>query len=406
MPHPRPTLTIDQASDFAATGFAGEEEDLVGIEVEWPLHHAEGAPTRPAMAELSPLLSLPLPHRGSVTVEPGGQIELSTTALPTATSAIAALDADAQVLHARLREHGLCPVDLALDDRRPPERILDQPRYVAMEAFFAHRGCAGTQMMTNTASVQINISHDPRGGHERWKLANRIGPLLIAAFANSPGIGHDGRHWQSRRQEIWSRIDPGRTAPLPLTSSPERDWARYALAADVFFINTGREGIALPPGLSFGEWIAHGHPVGWPTQADLRYHLTTLFPPIRPRGWLELRMLDALPPEARAAAVHAVCAAMSPTVAPELMARLPDTRDLWSTAARAGLTHPTLRAAALIWLDTAEGFLQQSPPHDAAAELVGAFADRYTRRGVAPAHDPPDHPAADGSDRAALAATL
>ncbi|WP_319446875.1 MULTISPECIES: glutamate-cysteine ligase family protein [unclassified Mycobacterium] len=388
MPHPHPTLTIDQAFDLVATNFAGTDDDMVGIEVEWPLHHArEQASARPTMSELTPLLSTPLPHRGRITIEPGGQVELSTSPQPTATDAITALQTDAQILHAQLRRRGWCPADLAFDDRRPPARILDRPRYAAMEAFFAHRGDAGTQMMTNTASVQINISHDPQGGHQRWDLANRIGPLLIAMFANSPGIGHDGMHWQSRRQEIWSRIDPGRTAPLPLSRSPERDWARYALGADVFFVDTGREGIALPPGLSFGHWLTHGHPLGWPSRADLRYHLTTLFPPIRPRGWLELRMLDALPPDLRAAAVHIVCAAMTAEVASELLATLPDTRHLWTIGARSGLAHSTLRTAALTLLDTTQAFLRQTPGHCAAAEMVGAFTDRYTRRGLAPADD-------------------
>ena len=47
--------------------------------------------------------------------------------------------------------------------------------------------------------------------------------------------------------------------------------------------------------LTFAEWIEDGHELGWPTLDDLDYHLTTLFPPVRPRGWLELRMIDALP---------------------------------------------------------------------------------------------------------------
>lgn len=390
MPSTRPSLTLERAHQLAAAAFEHGADDLVGIEVEWPVHRCGNPQARPAMADLTPILDMALPCEGRVTVEPGGQIELSTAAHPDAAAAIAALDADAIVLHSRLRETGLCPTVLAFDDRRPPARILQQPRYAAMEAFFAHRGDAGTQMMTNTASLQINISNDPRGGYQRWEIANRIGPLLIAAFANSPGRGRDGRRWQSRRQENWSYIDPARTAPVPVSSSPPRDWARYALAADVFFVNTGPSGMALAPGLSFGEWIADGHAMGWPTRADLAYHLTTLFPPIRPRGWLELRMLDALPPDARDAAVTVVCAAMIPAVATDLLARLPDTRHLWLTAARTGLAHPSLRAGARMLIDTTADHLQQSSGGADAAQIVGAFAERYTRRGLAPADDHTD----------------
>ena len=55
------------------------------------------------------------------------------------------------------------------------------------------------------------------------------------------------------------------------------------------------EFVPLREPLSFADWIIGGHELGWPTEEDLAYHLTTLFPPIRPRGWLELRMVDSLP---------------------------------------------------------------------------------------------------------------
>ncbi|TQC49794.1 glutamate--cysteine ligase [Rhodococcus sp. WS4] len=381
----RPTLTTQRAYEVAREAFEPCGVDLVGVEVEWPVHK-RGSLSRPNFADFLPIMNRPLPNGSRITIEPGGQIELSGPPLESGPATLRAIDEDTAILHYRLKAHGLIATDLAVDDRRPPHRILDLPRYRAMENFYAHRGREGTWMMTNTASVQVNISHHPDGRNVRWVMANKIGPLLIAAFANSPGIGPDGTHWQSVRQAIWGGIDPGRTAPVQLSDRPEIDWARYALAADVFFIRGGELGTSVPPGLTFADWMTIGHPAGWPTEDDLRYHLTTLFPPIRPRGWLEFRMIDALPPECRSAAVLVVATAMDRRVCAELVDLLPDTRDLWVTAARDGLNHAILRDAAKLLLGAVELHLRRHPTHSSAAGTVAAYIDRYTKHGLAPAH--------------------
>ncbi|MDF3320052.1 glutamate-cysteine ligase family protein [Rhodococcus sp. C3V] len=385
MPCSRPTLTTQRAYEIACEAFVPSGDDLVGVEVEWPVHKRSSL-SRPNLADFLPIMNRPLPNGSRITIEPGGQIELSGPPLESGLASLRAIDEDAAILHHRLNAHGLIATNLAVDDRRPPHRILDLPRYRAMENFYAHRGREGIWMMTNTASVQVNVSHDPNGRNIRWVMANKIGPLLIAAFANSPGTGPDGTHWQSVRQAIWGGIDPGRTAPVTLSEHPEIDWGRYALAANVFFIRGGELGTSVPPGLTFADWMATGHPAGWPTEDDLRYHLTTLFPPIRPRGWLEFRMIDALEPPCRSAAVLVVATAMDRRLCTELNDVLPDTRDLWTTAARDGLNHPVLRDSAKILLDAVELHLRRHATHASAANTVAEFIDRYTKHGLAPAH--------------------
>lgn len=389
MPQSRPTLSLDRAREVIAQCFAPEDHrDLVGVEVEWPIHREGSSATRPTLTDLATVEGHALPRRGRVTIEPGGQVELSTQAFESPAEAIAALHADAQVLDLRLTEAHLVGVDLAVDHRRPPTRVLDKPRYAAMEAHFSQRGRAGVWMMTNTASLQINLSHGtaPR---RRWTLVNRIGPLLIAAFANSPGLGPDGHRWKSVRQAIWGCIDPRRTAPVPLSDNPERDWADYVLAADVFYLDAPI-GQPLRPAIRFADWIALGHQVGWPTEADLCYHLTTLFPPIRPRRWLELRMIDALAPDNRTAAIYLAHSATRDDVADEVLAAIPDTRRLWDSAARDGLAHPTLKAGVRTLFKLTLDSLHNTPDQRAGAEALGAFADRYTLRDRCPADDLPD----------------
>ncbi|ROZ88025.1 glutamate-cysteine ligase family protein [Gordonia sp. OPL2] len=381
MPVPQRSLTCNDVRRIAEESLTGSGSDRVGIEIEWPVFQTASL-ARPAMADLQAVLVEPLPAGGSITIEPGGQIELSTTPCDSAVAAVAAAEIDAAALRDRLRSRSLAMAACAVDTLRPPQRILNKPRYAAMENFYSVRGPEGLWMMANTASVQINLSHASRGGHRRWYLMNRIGPLLVALFANSPGQGPDGRHWKSVRQAIWSRIDPSRTKPVPVGDSPVHDWASYALAADVFYINA-EPGTAIAPGLSFGDWLTFGHEVGWPTANDLRYHLTTLFPPIRPRGWLELRMLDALTPEIRSAAVYIASTALDDDIATEID-ELPDVGHLWLAAARDGLEHPVLGTAARRLVDLCSSATRGSGD---VASTIDAFADEYTRRGRCPADD-------------------
>ena len=94
-------------------------------------------------------------------------------------------------------------------------------------------------------------------------------------------------------------------------------------------------------------WIANGHELGWPTLDDFDYHLTTLFPPVRPRGWLELRMIDALPDEWWPVAVAVTATLLDDAEAADAAAAaVASTRGCWIAAARDGLADPALRAAA------------------------------------------------------------
>lgn len=256
-----------------------------------------------------------------------------------------------------------------------------------MGSYFAAGGDAGTWMMCNTASLQVNLGHDPVDPERRWALAHRLGPVLVAAFANSPGFDAAGRRWESMRQAIWWCMDPGRTRPPSTRGSAGESWLDYVLAADVMLVRSadGDGADAMAPGFPFGRWLADGHPAGWPTVDDLRYHLTTLFPPVRPRGWLELRMLDLQPPRMRDVATVVVLAALTTGAATELEERLPPTADLWCVAARHGLAHPVLAAAARILLDAVLPETGSVTADDRRLDDVREFAETHVERGSSPA---------------------
>ncbi|WP_159444853.1 glutamate-cysteine ligase family protein [Pseudonocardia thermophila] len=375
---------------YAESVFTPCGRDLVGIELEWPLHRPPGVETRPAHADLASFDGLRLGAGSRVTIEPGGQVELSTAPFPTAAGALSAAQADSDALFALLHRADLVPCTLAVDDRRRPQRILDKSRYGAMEEFFAGQGWAGAWMMNNTTSTQINLSHDAADPVGRWDLLHRLAPVLIAAFSNSPGVDVHGRRWACLRQAIWWSIDPGRTRPVRVAADPARAWADYALDAPVMFITGPDDTRVVPaPGLTFRDWLTHGHPAGWPTVDDLRSHLTTLFPPVRPRGWLELRVLDALPEWIRSVAVLAVATAVRDDARRELLRRLPDTGGLWLPAIRDGLADPALAGQAEIFFEVVTAHLDPATVGPELAARVAEFRARYVARRRCPGDDRP-----------------
>jgi glutamate--cysteine ligase len=390
MPHTRRTLTTAATEQLCAAMFTPTQE-RIGLEMEWPVCRAGDVTARPESVEMSQIIQCRLPHGSRVTFEPGGQVELSTAPRACVPEVLAAAHADERELRAELAALGLTAETLAVDDRRPPRRVLDHGRYAAMEGFFAAQGNSGMWMMCNTASTQVNVSHDSSDPYQRWFTMNLVAPVLIAAFANSPGTGLDGGRWASVRQGIWWSVDGPRTRPVRTDIAPERAWLDYALAADVMFVRGrdpgGADGTALLPGLPFGAWMADGHEIGWPTADDLRYHLSTLFPPVRPRGWLELRVLDALPGWMRDVATLTVAAADTSQAGRELRRRLPSSRRLWTTAARHGLRHPILHAAARELFAVVLDNLGSAGGRSEDADLVETYRRAYIDTGRMPGDD-------------------
>jgi glutamate--cysteine ligase len=176
-----------------------------------------------------------------------------------------------------------------------------------MEAFFDYGGPWGRQMMCGTASVQVCLdagddSDGPSGYRWRWRLLHALGPVLVAAFANSPLRDGKPTGWASSRQQVWARMDPGRTRPPRLDGDPRAAWAAYALDAELMCVrDLDSADWSVPRGVTLRDWVrpAATDRAGWrlrrPTVDDLEYHLSTLFPPVRPRGHFELRMIDAQP---------------------------------------------------------------------------------------------------------------
>jgi glutamate--cysteine ligase len=262
-----------------------------------------------------------------------------------------------------------------------------------MEEYFDTAWPAGRTMMRNTASIQVNVDvAGPGGIDSRWHLVHDLGPVLTACFANSP-FDTTGRPsgFRSTRAAVWNAIDPGRTASARRAngSGACADWARYVLDAPVMMVRVDdTRSVALRDAQSFEDWLLAGHELGWPTLDDLAYHATTLFPPVRPRGWLELRMIDALPEEWWPVAVAITTALVDDPRASECAtAASAAVRDRWTTAARDALHDPALATAAKWCFEAARDALPRLDTDPATTDMAEEYWERFVERSRCPADD-------------------
>jgi len=411
---------LDEAGD-AVDGLIWpdyDREDLIGLEVEaFPivtesgsrltLHGPDGGIETVRTGLRSPSMTQP-PQApvfssgeggGCFTFEPGGQIELSTSARRDTGSLQTELDRTWDTLQDVFGERGVALVSLGLDPWHRVEEVPQQlraGRYVAMDRYFSTRWPAGAVMMRNTCALQVNIdAGSGRNREQRWLVANLMSPLLTAMFATSPCRGHIS----SGRAKVWQAIDPTRTGhprwPGPGSPDAYEDARTRALRANVMFVSRDGSATQLEPDFSFEDWVRSGHDdFGRPTLEDLRTHLSTVFTEVRPRGGtLELRSVDALPrrwwmvPVVVAATVlydegtrGQVIDLLSP-----MTARLDQ---VWQKAAVSGLQDPEVADAAgklaRIVLDTSKSC------HRLDMESVGVaeeYFERFTLQCRAPADE-------------------
>jgi glutamate--cysteine ligase len=393
--------TREQAEAYVASVcFKHGPPRLIGVELEWLLGRAPrcspldvtalvtalGPHTPHTLDPQSP--ALPLPRGSLVTVEPGGQVELASPPLPDIESLFAAVESDTATLHTRLRAHDLLPIPFAGDPTGTPRRLLNVPRYAAMEAAFDRIGPHGRSMMCSTAAVQPSYDLGEQSElWQRWTVLHAAGPVLLAAFANSPVLHGQRTGWKSSRMECWWALDPPRTAPPDLSvADPAAGYAHRAMEAGLLCLRRRDASWDAPAGVSFADWLAGALP-DKPTTADLDLHLSTMFPPVRPQGThLEVRYLDAQAGREWVVPVVVLAAVLADprTTRGVLEACLP-VADRWTAAARIGLADAALaRAAVTVFtfvLEALPGVIGPGPVRD----LVEQVLRERAMRGLCPA---------------------
>jgi glutamate--cysteine ligase len=359
-------LTVDAA--YARSHEAALIESVigsVGLEIETHLVDLDAVADRVAWDRAGPLPELlaAAAGRSSVTLEPGGQVELSGPPAPDILTAVTELRRDGQGVRLALAAVRLGVAYTGADPLRPSQRVNPRPRYRAMERHYAATGRAasGAVMMASTAAMQVNLQAGPQEGWpERVARAHQFGPTLVAISASSPWLRGRDTGWKSARQRAWSGLDERACGPVPgcvavdeapdAALDPASAWARYALHAPVAFVcGGGDDAEPVLTTVSFEQWASGEVRLGGraPTAADLDTHLTTLFPPVRLRGYLELRYLDMTAPRWWPAIAAVVTTLMDDPVAASLaMEATEQAAALWEEAARDGLENPVLAESA------------------------------------------------------------
>jgi glutamate--cysteine ligase len=323
--------------------------------------------SRPDFSLLKRLAAEPLARGGRISLEPGSQVEVATRPHSDVATVLEALHADVGEMTLRLAANGIEVVGGAIDTTRAPERTCPDVRYVDLEREVDGYSAAGRWMMNNTCALQVNVGvGSPLDG--AWRAMNTVAPLLTAAFANSVGVDQRGNQWKSLRQGCWVSMDPRRAAPpaSTATSDPVDDYLDYAIAAPVL-----------------GD-------VPVESVADVRRHLSTLFPPVRPRRWLEVRCIDMVDGVALRAAVAAVVALASDRVIGRVLAQ-PAHGVTFTEAASLGLASPQCRAAVNDLFAVLVEYEAETPgPSDGSSSEFGGALAAFQERFLAHGHCPGD----------------
>lgn len=399
MRDPQPIRTVAEAGSYITrVCFKHGPPAKIGIELEWLVIDPHDPDRRPDVQTLATLLgphapttlvprspAIPLPHGGLVTVEPGGQLEISSLPAASVTGLITAMSADIEVLRALLAPSGFELSDLAADPYRQPHRILKTPRYDAMAARFDEFGPAGRVMMCSTAAAQVCLDLGTRAqAADRWRAAHQLGPVLLAAFANSPRTaGELVPAAASTRMSSWWQLDPPRA--LPPKSTELDSYTERVLDSQVLARRRETGDWRLERPLTLREWIESGELL---STADIDLHLSMLFPPVRPQGYLEIRYLDAQPGDEWIAPLALLAALFAgPQSVQQVLRCCAEGADRWQEATEHGLADPVLRAIAARLHDIATPGLNGLCLPPAVRDRVDRVLHRRLYEAISPAFE-------------------
>ncbi len=336
---------------------------LLGVELEFTVHYAD-EPARPldpddlatALGPHTPRTlrpdspALPLPAGSPLSLEPGCQVEISAQPQTTLRHLDAVVSADLAHLETLLSAQGLYLGDTGIDGHRAPVRKLGTPRYAAMERRFAPMGDGGATMMCSTAGLQICVDAGEVDDLPlRWAAVHALGPPLLATFANSRiHAGRDTGHASARWLAVMN-TERARTRSAESDRDPAGDWARRILDTPLMVLPRQDDGSwDAPPALTFADWIeGRETDLGRPTEDDLAYHLTTMFTPVRPQGYLEIRYLDAQPAARWLHPVALLTALLArPSTVDKVLGLCEPVVGRWECAARFGLADKVIATVA------------------------------------------------------------
>jgi glutamate--cysteine ligase len=244
-------------------------------------------------------------ERSAITLEPGGQIELSGEQCETIHCAYAEFATHVQQLIDVTSRIGATVLGLGMQpvSRIDQIELLPKARYHIMYPYMARKGKLGQRMMKQTAGVQANLDYSNEADAMRkLRVSMGIVPLLYAIFANSPLSDGGLNGYHSFRGHIWTDTDNERSGVPEFVFRDDcsfEDYAEFALDVPMYFLIRNHEYVDLtqPPGLTFRQYLERGHGRERATVDDWTNHLTTIFTEVRLKRYVEIRTADSQPPQ-------------------------------------------------------------------------------------------------------------
>jgi glutamate--cysteine ligase len=236
----------------------------------------------------------------SITLEPGGQVEMSGKQCESMHEAHDEFVDHCARLASVSKRLGVAFLGLGATPLTPLENLpwMPKQRYRIMREIMTTTGRLGHRMMQQTATVQGNFDYESEDDARRkLRVSLALSPVLVAVSANSPVIDGKDSGFKSFRAHVWTDTDARRCGLLPFafeTESIFRAYVEYALDVPMYFV--AREGRLLPSdGMTFRTYLAKGLSHHRATLADWETHLTTLFPEARLKTYIEVRSADGQP---------------------------------------------------------------------------------------------------------------
>ncbi len=253
-----------------------------------------------SILEGSNIIALKKADGSSVTLEPGGQFELSGAPVKT-------IHNTCDEVHSHLAEvkeicqeigAGMIGIGFIPQWRRDDIHWMPKGRYKIMREYMPKKGRLGHDMMLRTSTVQVNLDFDSESDMvQKMRIAMALQPVATALFANSPFTEGKPNGFLSYRSHTWTDTDPDRSGMLPFVFDDDfgfERWVDYVLDVPMYFAY--RDGDYLDvSGRSFRDFMSgklEGFEGQYPSLRDWEDHMTTPFPEVRLKHFIEMRGAD------------------------------------------------------------------------------------------------------------------
>ncbi|MBI3517570.1 MAG: glutamate--cysteine ligase [Proteobacteria bacterium] len=239
----------------------------------------------------------------NISLEPGGQFELSGAPLETIHQTCDEVNSHLEEVKAVCAELGAGMLGIGFDPkwRRDDIPWMPKGRYKIMRDYMPKRGTLGLDMMTRTCTVQVNLDYASEADMvKKFRVSLALQPLATALFAASPFTEGRPNGFKSYRSWIWTDTDPDRCGILPFVFEPAMGFERYVdylLDVPMYFVYRNGEYIDAS-GQSFRDFIKGKLPAlpgEIPALGDFADHVSTVFPEVRLKRYLEMRGADGGP---------------------------------------------------------------------------------------------------------------